>query len=275
MQSTEHGWVGTVFRVLAALGLIYMLLPITLMFPLSLEPGQMLRFPPQGFSLRWYREYFADDAWLESTILSLKVAAGAAAIATIFGTLAAAGLARASAAVRNACNVILMSALFLPTILVAVAIYGLYASLRLVGTPSGLIAAHAVLTLPFVILNVSTALGAVPRSLEEAASSLGATPFGSFFVVTMPLIWRGVAAGAVFAFLVSFDEVVIAMFLSGTQAVTLPKRMLDGVFYEMTPMLAAVSALMIIGNVLLMGIGLLLMPSRGYKLGSEAATDGQ
>jgi putative spermidine/putrescine transport system permease protein len=265
MQSTEHGWVGTAFQVIAALGLIYMLLPITLMFPLSLEPGHMLRFPPQGFSLRWYREYFADDAWLESTILSLKVAAGAATVATVFGTLAAAGLARASPAVRNVCNVILMSTLFLPTILVAVAIYGLYASLRLVGTTSGLITAHAVLTLPFVILNVSTALAAVPRSLEEAASSLGATPFASFFAITTPLIWRGIAAGAVFSFLVSFDEVVIAMFLSGTHSMTLPKRMLDGVFYEMTPMLAAVSALMIIGNVLLMGIGLLLMPRQRYK----------
>lgn len=238
-------------RVIATLGLIYLLLPILMMFPLSVEPGRMLRFPPQGISLHWYGEYFASKTWLASTLLSFKVAAGAACIATIFGTLAAVGLARASAPMRNVCHLILMSPIFLPTIVAAIAMYGLYASLRLVGTALGLIAAHAVLTLPFVLLNVSTALAAAPRHVEEAAMSLGAGPIATFFQVTVPLISRGIIASAVLSFLVSFDEVVIAMFLSGTQAVTLPKRMLDGVFYEMTPMLASISCLLVVLNVAL------------------------
>jgi len=259
---TDHGWVTVAFRVIAGVGLIYMLLPIVLMFPLSVEPGYMLRFPPQGFSLHWYSDYFADGAWIASTLLSLKVALGATFISTLLGTLAATGLARSSAAVRTMGIAILMSPVVLPTLLIAVAIYGVYASLHLVGTVTGLVAAHSVLTLPFVVMNVSIGLGAVPHALEEAASSLGASPAKAFFQVTLPLIYRSIAAGAVLSFLVSFDEVVIGMFLSSIDTTTLPKRMLDGVFYEMTPMLAAVSSILIAANTVLMLVALSLTRSR-------------
>jgi putative spermidine/putrescine transport system permease protein len=262
MKRAEHGWISVFFRGVAALGVLFLLLPVFMVFPLSLEPGAILRFPPQGISFRWYGEYFADNEWLTSTILSFKVALGAASIATVAGTLAAVGLARTSPSVRNLCNLVLMSPILLPTIVVAVAMYGLYASLRLVGTPSGLVVAHAVLTLPFVVLNVSLAVAAVPRALEEAAMGLGASPTVTFFHITVPLIAKGIAAGAVFSFLVSFDEIVIAMFLSGTQAVTLPKRMLDEIFYEITPMLAAVSVMLILMNVLLTVLGLALARTR-------------
>jgi putative spermidine/putrescine transport system permease protein len=259
---TDHGWITVTFRVIAGVGLIYMVLPIVLMFPLSMEPGQMLRFPPQGFSLHWYSDYFADGAWLASTLVSLKVALGATAIATVFGTLAATGLSRTSPAFRATALAILMSPIVLPTLLLAVAIYGMFATLHLVGTVTGLMAAHAVLTMPFVVLNVSTALSTVPRAFEEAASSLGANPVNTFLYVTLPLASRGIAAGAVLAFLVSFDDVVIVLFLSGVDATTLPKRMLDGVFYEMTPMLAAVSSLLIAVNIVLILVALLLTNSR-------------
>lgn len=262
MWSAEHGGIGVAFRVIAGAGFVYLMLPILMMFPLSLEPGSLLRFPPSGISLRWYAEYFAGREWVASTLLSFKVALGAAGIATVAGTLAAVGLARASAALSSVCSLILLSPILLPTIVVAIAIYGVYASLRLVGSPFGLILAHSVLTIPFVILNVSAAVGALPRVLEEAAMSLGAGPAATLAQVTIPLIWRGIAAGAVFAFLVSFDEVVIAMFLSGTQAVTLPKRMLDGVFYEMTPILAAISVMLVLINVALAVLGLVLARPR-------------
>lgn len=262
MWSAEHGWIGVAFRVIAAAGFVYLMLPILMMFPLSLEQGSLLRFPPSSISLRWYSEYFSGREWMASTLLSFKVAVGAAGIATLVGTLAAVGLARASEAVRNVCSLILLSPILLPTVVVAIAIYGVYASLRLVGSPFGLILAHAVLTTPFVILNVSAAVAALPRALEEAAMSLGAGPAATLAQVTIPLIWRGIAAGAVFAFLVSFDEVVIAMFLSGTQAVTLPKRMLDGIFYEMTPILAAISVMLVLMNVALAVLGLVLARPR-------------
>ena len=262
MWSAEHGWIGILFRILAALGLAYLMLPILMMFPLSVEPGSVLRFPPSGISFHWYADYLSSPLWMASTLLSFKVALGAAMIATSLGTLAAVGLARASATMRNLCHLALMSPILLPTIVVAIAIYGVYASLRLVGNPYGLIVAHAVLTMPFVILNVSTAVAAVSRDFEDAAMSLGAGRIATFIEVTVPLIWRGIAAGGVFAFLVSFDEVVIAMFLSGTQAVTLPKRMLDGIFYEMTPILSAISVMLVLMNAALVVVAVALARKR-------------
>ncbi len=259
MPRVEHGWVSVFFHVIAASALMFLLLPIAMMFPLSLEPGTMLRFPPQGVSLHWYSDYLKDGAWIASTILSFQVALGAALLATVAGTFAAVGLAQASPFVRNAALLILMSPLFLPTVVAAVAIYGVYAALRLVGTPLGLVAAHAVLTIPFVLLNVQSALAGAPRALDEAAMSLGAGPVAAFWQIKVPLIRRGIAAGAIFSFLISFDEVVIAKFLSGTQAVTLPKRMLDGIFYEMTPMLAAISVLLVLMNAALALLALALV----------------
>lgn len=262
MWSVEHGWISVVFRIIAALGLVFLMLPILMMFPLSVEAGSVLRFPPSAISFHWYADYFSSRVWMASTVLSFKVAFVAATIATALGTLAAVGLARTNAPVRDACHLALMSPIFLPAIVVAIAIYGLYASLRLVGSPFGLMLAHAVLTTPYVVLNVSTAMAAVPRAFEDAAMSLGAGRVATFVQVTIPLVWRGIAAGAVFAFLVSFDEVVIAMFLSGTQAVTLPKRMLDGIFYEMTPILSAISVILVLMNVTLVVLGMILARSR-------------
>jgi ABC-type spermidine/putrescine transport system permease subunit II len=262
MRLTEHGWLGVAFRCLAGLGLLYMLAPILLMFPLSVEDGHILRFPPEKLSLHWYSDYFASEAWLDSTGLSVMVALGAALVSTTVGTIAAIGAARASVRMRSLCSLILTSPILLPTIVAAVSMYGVYASLRLVGTTMGLIAAHAVLTLPFVVLNVSAAIAAAPRSLEEAAMSLGATPLATLLQVTIPLLSKGIAAGAAFAFLVSFDEVVIAKFLGSAETVTLPKRMFDGVFYEMTPMLAAVSCMLVLLNVAIAAAALAFTRSR-------------
>jgi len=262
VSRTEHGWISILFRVIAAIGLIYLVLPILMMFPLSVEPGRILRFPPQAVSLHWYVEYINSEEWVGATILSFKIAIGATCISVVCGTLAALGLSRVRGPIRNIAALLLMSPLFLPTIVVAIAIYGVYASLRLIGTPVGIMVAHAVLTIPFVLLNVSTVLATVPRDLDEAAKSLGAGPVATFFQVTMPLISRGIAAGAVFSFLLSFDEVVIAKFLSGSGAVTLPKKRLDDIFYEMTPMLAAISVLLVVMNVVLALIGMELARAR-------------
>lgn len=258
MPSLRHGWISVLLIALATVGLAYMLLPLALMIPLSLEPGPLLRFPPQGWSLRWYVAFLSNEEWLRSTLVSLRVACGASLLATVLGTLAAQGLRRASPVVAACSMVLLASPIFLPTLLIAVAIYGMFISLRLVDSELGLIAAHCVLTLPLVVLNVSTSLAGVPRDIDAAASSLGAGPVKGFFTITVPLIRRGILSGAVLAFVVSFDEVIIAMFLSGAHTVTLPRRMLDGVFYEMTPILAAISSLLIVVNLVLAWVILLL-----------------
>jgi putative spermidine/putrescine transport system permease protein len=239
-----------VFWALAAVGVVYLLLPILIMFPLSLEAGPLLRFPPERVSFHWYQDYLRSEDWLAATALSIKVGVGAACFATILGTLAALGLARMPNLLGDLSRLALLSPLVLPTVVVAISIYGVYISLRLVGATAGLILAHTVFTLPFVVLNVSASMAAAPRALQEAAMSLGAAPLATFLQVTVPLLSRGIISGAVFSFLVSFDEVVIAKFLSGAETPTLPKRMLDGVFYEMTPMLAAISCTLVLTNVL-------------------------
>ena len=270
MRAPDRGWVSLVLRALAIAGLVYLTIPLVMLFPLSVDPSPFLRFPPQDFSLFWYREYLSSGPWIDSTLLSLRVGLGASAIATVLGTLAAIGLVRGGFPGRRAIAVLVVSPMLLPLIVMAIAIYAVYAAMGLVGKPLGLTLAHAVLALPFVVLNVGAALQAVPKSYEEAALSLGAHPAVVLIRVTLPLIWRGIAAGAVFAFVVSFDEVVIAMFLSGTTAVTLPKRMLDGIFYDLSPMLAAVSALLVVLNVVLATLGLSL--ARGARRAGRSST---
>lgn len=255
MRRFEHGWISVVLGAVTLIGIGYMLLPVFMVFPLSLESSHILRFPPNDVSLHWYGEFIVSAPWLRSAALSFQVGIGAALVATVLGTLAALGLRYAPQRFRVSCVLILLSPLFMPAIIFAIAIYGLYATLQLVDTPLGLIAAHAVITMPIVLLTVSTALANVPREFEDAAMSLGATPIAMFFQITLPLIAKGVGAGAIFAFLTSFDEVVLAMFLGGTDTVTLPKRMFDDIFFELTPMLATVSSLLVIVNVVIGIIG--------------------
>ncbi|MFI4986652.1 MAG: ABC transporter permease [Alphaproteobacteria bacterium] len=255
----EIGGAGVLLVAVGLLALAFLLVPILMIFPLSIDPGPMLRFPPTGFTLTWYAQYLSDDRWIASTLLSLRIALSASVLATVLGTAAAMGFARGRVVGARAAALALLSPIVLPSIVTAVAIYGIYSALGLVGTTLGIILAHTVLGVPFVLLNVGAALRAVPRAYDEAAASLGAAPVTALLIVTLPLVWRGVAAGAVFAFVTSFDEVVIAMFLSSATAATLPKRMLDGIFYDLTPVLAAISAILVLFNVALALIGLSLM----------------
>ena len=186
----------------------------------------------------------------------------------MLGTLAAIGLVRGGFPGRRAIAVLVVSPMLLPLIVMAIAIYAVYAAMGREASgpdacPRGAGAS---------VRRVERGCGAsaVPKSYEEAALSLGAHPAVALILVTLPLIWRGIAAGAVFAFVVSFDEVVIAMFLSGTTAVTLPKRMLDGIFYDLSPMLAAVSALLVVLNVVLATLGLSL--AKGARRAGRSST---
>jgi len=248
-------------RVVAALAVLFLALPVLMIFPLSIDPREMIGFPPKGFTLRWYEEFVSSPEWIASTMLSLRVAAGASLVATVLGTLAGIALVRGSFPLKKLVGLVLVSPLLLPLVVIAIAIYGTYASLGLIGSALGLALAHSVLAMPFVVINVASAMSAVPRTYEEAAGSLGASPSVVLFTVTIPMVWRGIAAGAVFAFVISFDEVVIALFLGGTTSITLPKRMFDGIFFDLSPVLAAISACLVLFNVALALLGLWLSSS--------------
>jgi putative spermidine/putrescine transport system permease protein len=208
--------------------------------------------------VRWYRAYLGSSDWLDSTWLSIAVAGSVVVLATVLGTLAALGLPRLSPALRTAVGALVLSPLIVPGIVAAIGIYYVFARYRLVGTPLGLVLAHTCLAVPFVVTSVSASLAGLDRRLERAALSLGATPWGTFYQVTLPLIRPGILVGALFAFITSFDELIVALFLSGSGAVTLPRRMWDDLRFAIDPTIAAVSSLTIaLTAVLLLGAHLL------------------
>jgi putative spermidine/putrescine transport system permease protein len=226
--------------------LAFMALPIVVIVILSFSSAAYLTFPPPAFGLRWYRDYLGSQPWLAATWLSLAIAACVVVLATVLGTLAALGLARLPPALRSIAAALILSPMIVPVIVVAIGVYYAYSRYGLVGTPVGLVLAHTCLAVPFVVTSVGASLAGFDRRLEQASLSLGATPWGTFRQVTLPLIRPGVLVGALFAFITSFDELIVALFLSGSGAVTLPRRMWDDLRFEIDPTIAAVSTLTIV-----------------------------
>lgn len=234
--------------------LLFLTLPIVVVVVVSFSSASYLTFPPPAFGLRWYNAYFGSPDWLQSTWLSLWVAAAVVVLATFLGTFAALGIARLPKAQRVVASALILSPLIVPGIVVAIGIYYAFARYGLVGSPVGLILAHTCLAVPFVVTSVTASLAGIDPRLEQAALSLGATPAGTFFQVTLPLIRPGILVGALFAFITSFDELVVALFISGSGAVTLPRRMWDDLLFQIEPTIAAVSTLTIVLTVVVMGL---------------------
>lgn len=237
---------------IVSLILLFLAAPIIVVFVVSFSAADYLTFPPPAFGLRWYRAYFGNADWLRSTWLSIWVAASVVLLSTSLGTLAAIGIARLPRLLRVFATGLILSPMIVPVIVVAIGIYYAFSRYGLVGTPIAIVLAHTCLAVPFVVTSVSASLAGIDPRLEQAALSLGATPSGTFWQVTLPLIRPGVLVGALFAFITSFDEVVVALFLSGSGAVTLPRRMWDDVRMEINPTIAAVSTLTIILAALLL-----------------------
>jgi putative spermidine/putrescine transport system permease protein len=232
----------------------FLIMPITIFFPLSLSAAPYLEFPPRAYSLRWYENYFSRLDWIGPTIVSLEAALATTVIATVLGTLAAIALVRGRFRWKALTAGLLISPTIVPTLIIAIALYFQFSKLHLVGTLTGLVLAHVVIALPLVIVVVMGALQSVDEGPERAARSLGARPLTAFLRITLPLIRPGVMTAAFFAFLASFDDVVMALFLSGTSATTLPKRMWEGIRFEIDPTIAAVSVLMILISLALLGM---------------------
>lgn len=232
----------------AVLGLL--VVPIIVIIPLSFSDASYLQFPPTGLSWRWYRNFFERPDWIEATLLSAQVALGAAAIATPLGTLAAFSVVRGRYPGKQLAQAFVVSPMVVPLIIVAIALYFSFAKLRLTGTASSLVLAHAVLAIPKVFLIMTAALRGIDARLELAAMSLGASRSRAVLSVTLPLAKTALATSAILAFLTSFDEVVVAIFISGSTAVTLPKRMWDGIRLEYDPTITAVASLLITATVM-------------------------
>lgn len=260
--------------VIAGLVLFYLILPILVVIPLSFSSASYLSFPPPGFSLHWYRNFFTRADWISSAWLSIWVGLAVTVLATTLGTPASVALVRGRFAGKGLVNAFILSPLIVPGIIVAIGIYFFYARLGVVGNPIALVLAHTCLAVPFVVINVSATLYGFDERLEYAAMSLGASPWGAFRQVTLPLIRPGVLAGALFAFITSFDELIVALFVSGTTAVTLPRRMWEGIRFEIDPTIAAVSTILVaFSGALLLTAELLRRRSERLRTASPTAAE--
>lgn len=234
--------------------LFFLVAPLLVIVPLSFNAGSFLSFPMPGWSLRWYHELWTTPVWWTSFRHSLIVGAGATAIATVLGTLAAVGLSQATFRGKDLLTAVLISPLVVPLIIVAAGTYFYFIPLGLANTLLGLTLVHAALGAPFVLITVSATLVGFDRNLIRAGASLGASPPLVFFKITMPLIAPGMIAGALFAFITSFDELVVAMFLTGPGQRTLPRQMFDGIRENLSPTILAVATLLILLAVALLTV---------------------
>ena len=262
----------TALYAVTALVLFYLIFPVFVVVPVSFSSAKFLQFPPPGLSLQWYEKYLGRADWTGATWLSLQVALGTAVLATVLGTAASLALVRGRFRGRDAINSFLVSPMIIPSIIVAIGIYFFYSQLRLIGNPASLVLAHTTLAIPFVVVNVSATLYGFDERLEHAAMNLGANRWQTFTRVTLPLIRPGVFAGALFAFITSFDELIVALFVSGTGAVTLPRKMWDGLRQEIDPTIAAVSTLQIAISVVVL-VSAELLRQRAERLRTTVDSD--
>ncbi|MGH7089758.1 MAG: ABC transporter permease [Stellaceae bacterium] len=226
--------------------LFFLMSPLVIVFPLSLSAAAYLTFPPPGWSLQWFARYFASRSWIDATVLSIEVAFLTALLSLILGVPLAFVLARCRSRIAVALlDQLAALPLVVPSIITAVAIYRLFAPLHLIGAWYGLVLAHTVLALPFVVVVVTAALRDFDLGLEEAALGLGAGRGRAILHVTLPQIRTSLFTAAFFAFMASFDDLVLALFLAGSN-MTLPKKTFESVMFEIDPTIAAVSVLQIL-----------------------------
>jgi len=225
---------------------VFLVAPLLVVIPMSFSDSTLMQFPPQRFSLRWYQAYFNNRAWIDASWMSLKAGLLVAVISTTLGTAAAIGLTRSRFAGRAALQAFILSPLVVPVIILAVGLYYFYSFFRLNGTLAALVVGHVVLTFPYALVVVAASLEGLDPTLEQAARGLGASPFTAFRRITLPMIAPGVAVAFLFGFLTSFDEVVLAVFITGPETTTLPRKMWEGIRFELNPTIAAVSTLLIV-----------------------------
>jgi len=260
------------YRVICAAIFVFLVLPLFVIIPLSFnaEPyftftEGMLAFDPEAYSLRWYQDFFTSDDWMHAIKNSFIIAIFSTLLATILGTIAALGLSRATMPFRAFFMGFLISPMIVPLIISAAAMYFFYSSVNLAQTYVGVVLAHTALGTPFVVITVTATLVGFDQSLIRAAHNLGASPTVTFFKIIMPLILPGVISGGLFAFITSFDEVVVVLFLAGFDQRTIPVQMWSGIREQISPTILAVATILITISILLLTT-LELLRRRNEKL---------
>jgi putative spermidine/putrescine transport system permease protein len=254
-----------VLSAFASLVAVLLVAPTLVVIPMSFTNQANFTFPPPGLSTRWYHNFFTDPEWYQAAILSLKVAGVVVVLATTLGTLAALALTRGSGWWRTPARALLIAPIIVPGVVAAIGIYYVFLKWHLTGHFIGFVLAHTILAIPLVIIAVTASLASFDEGLERAAASLGANKFATFRSVTMPLILPGVLTGALFAFLTSFDEAIISLFLSVPGSRTLPVQMFQSVTNSVDPTIAASSTMLIVVSTSLLFIAGIVASRRRLK----------
>ncbi len=254
----ERVWHYT-FLTICVLIFMFLIVPILIIFPLSFNAQpyfsftpEMLTLDPAGYSTRWYQDFFTNSNWQQAVKNSLIIAFFSTIISTLLGTLAALGLSRKEFPYKTAIMGLLISPMVVPLIISAAGMFFFYSRIGLQGTHVGVILAHAALATPFVVIVVTATLVGFDHSLTRAAASLGASPTRTFFQITVPLITPGVISGALFAFITSFDEVVVVLFVGSVKQRTIPWAMFSGIREQISPTILAVATILILFSVMLL-----------------------
>jgi putative spermidine/putrescine transport system permease protein len=247
------------FRVFCALLFLFLIIPILVIIPLSFNAEdfftftkKMLALDPEGYSLKHYRDFFTNSDWQGALYNSIRIAPMATLLSVSFGTLAAIGLSQSHVPFRTAIMAVLISPMIVPLIISAAGMYFFYSRIGLQGTYLGVVLAHAALGTPFVIITVTATLVGFDKSLVRAAANLGAGPVRTFFKVQMPLIIPGVISGGLFAFITSFDEVVVVLFLGSASQKTLPWQMFTGLREQISPTILAAATILVTISIILL-----------------------
>ena len=247
------------YRVICGLVFFFLIAPIIIIIPLSFNAEnfftftpEMLRLDPEGYSLKHYVDFFTNSDWQNSLKNSFQIAPVATLLSVSFGTLAAIGLSQPHVPFRRAIMAILISPMIVPLIISAAGMYFFYSRVGLQGQYIGVVLAHAALGIPFVIITVTATLVGFDNSLTRASAMMGAGPVRTFFKVQMPLILPGVISGALFAFITSFDEVVVVLFVGSAAQKTLPWQMFTGLREQISPTILAVATILVMLSIMLL-----------------------
>ena len=257
------GWWKYVLVSITILTAAFLLLPILFITALSFGSSQWLIFPPPAWTTKWYSALFADPRWLEAAWTSFKIAAIVTVLSVLLGLLASFGLVRGSFWGREGLKALFLTPMILPVVVLAVALYAFFLHIGLNGTTTGFVLAHLVVALPFSILAITGALEGFDKSIEDAAILCGASPLEAKIRVTLPGIAHGLFSAAVFSFLTSWDEVVLAIFMASPTLQTLPVKIWATLRQDLTPVVAAASTLLIVLTIALMLLVALLR--KGFK----------
>lgn len=240
-------------RLLAGIGAVFIAGPMFIVIPISFSSSPGLEFPPPGYSLQYYQRFFADPNWIQPLINSIIIGIGTMILTMLVSVPAAFALVRYRFRGKQMLNWLVLLPLIVPHIVMAMGFYSYFGPLRLVQTYTGVILAHTCLSIPISTLVLTAALQSFDMNLERAAASLGARPWKVFFLVTLPVMAPAFVIAALFAFIHSFDETVIALFISGAVLATLPRQMFNSFYMQPDPIIAAASSMLF--SVVLVAIG--------------------